>query len=321
MEFNISRFKNIDKEEYHCEVITPMFLSGADQKEAEIRTQSIKGALRFWWRAIHVKNSSLEDMKKRENKIFGSTEVKSAVEIKIDGLQSTTSIEKLPKGETFEVVSSKMKHPIRLGIIDYLAYGLHKYVPRQGNQYIRPYIENSKKFTLTVYSPKDFWEEINVSLSALINFGGLGARSRNGFGSIYSDNAEDLELNDLFTDNINIKNFTAFNKNGWVQTFNTHNSWEDALSEIGLKYRTARISLENRHSFNRRSHIAKPIEAKGETIPQNIRNGRQTKSYFLHVSKTGSQYQGQILFLPNSTDREYLEVHQDMRKSITGGAL
>ena len=33
-------------------VVTPMFMSGADQSQAELRTASIKGALRFWWRAL-----------------------------------------------------------------------------------------------------------------------------------------------------------------------------------------------------------------------------------------------------------------------------
>jgi len=32
-------------------IVTPMFLGGADHEE-EIRVPSIKGALRFWWRAL-----------------------------------------------------------------------------------------------------------------------------------------------------------------------------------------------------------------------------------------------------------------------------
>ena len=32
---------------------TPMFIAGAEQdKEAELRLPSFKGALRFWWRAL-----------------------------------------------------------------------------------------------------------------------------------------------------------------------------------------------------------------------------------------------------------------------------
>ncbi len=34
------------------EIVTPMFISGADDV-ADLRPPSIKGALRFWWRALH----------------------------------------------------------------------------------------------------------------------------------------------------------------------------------------------------------------------------------------------------------------------------
>ncbi|MFZ1105749.1 MAG: type III-B CRISPR module RAMP protein Cmr1 [Hyphomicrobiaceae bacterium] len=38
--------------EAEFEIVTPMFLGGADPKgSAELRAASIKGALRFWWRA------------------------------------------------------------------------------------------------------------------------------------------------------------------------------------------------------------------------------------------------------------------------------
>lgn len=38
---------------FTCEVVTPMFLAGADGKTPELRPPSIKGAMRFWWRAMH----------------------------------------------------------------------------------------------------------------------------------------------------------------------------------------------------------------------------------------------------------------------------
>lgn len=38
---------------FTCKIITPMFLAGADGQTPELRAASIKGALRFWWRACH----------------------------------------------------------------------------------------------------------------------------------------------------------------------------------------------------------------------------------------------------------------------------
>jgi CRISPR/Cas system CMR-associated protein Cmr1 (group 7 of RAMP superfamily) len=37
-----------------AKLLTPLFMSGANQEEAEFRVASIKGALRFWWRATHA---------------------------------------------------------------------------------------------------------------------------------------------------------------------------------------------------------------------------------------------------------------------------
>jgi CRISPR-associated protein Cmr1 len=67
---------------FECEVITPMFLAGADGTTPELRPPSIKGALRFWWRAMNG-HLSLDDLKKEEGKIFGDTEKRSAFTIQV----------------------------------------------------------------------------------------------------------------------------------------------------------------------------------------------------------------------------------------------
>ena len=64
-----------------CEIVTPLLMHGAD-KDAELREQSFKGVMRFWWRAIHG-NLDLKTLKKEENKIFGNTEHKSGFRMKI----------------------------------------------------------------------------------------------------------------------------------------------------------------------------------------------------------------------------------------------
>ena len=60
---------------FECEIITPMFLHGADGATPEIRPQSIKGALRFWWRALNG-HEKLEILRKKEADIFGGTDEK-----------------------------------------------------------------------------------------------------------------------------------------------------------------------------------------------------------------------------------------------------
>jgi CRISPR-associated protein Cmr1 len=50
---------------FNCEIITPMFLAGADTGQPELRPPSIKGAMRFWWRAVQ-RFTSPDDLKRRD---------------------------------------------------------------------------------------------------------------------------------------------------------------------------------------------------------------------------------------------------------------
>ena len=63
---------------FQCETITPMFLAGADGTTPELRAPSIKGALRFWWRAMNG-HLSLEAMRKAEGEVFGDTTQRSSL--------------------------------------------------------------------------------------------------------------------------------------------------------------------------------------------------------------------------------------------------
>jgi CRISPR-associated protein Cmr1 len=72
-----------------CRVITPMFLTGADGKTPELRAPSLKGAMRFWWRAMHG-HLSLKELKEEESKIFGGSgekEGRSSFSIKIKEIE------------------------------------------------------------------------------------------------------------------------------------------------------------------------------------------------------------------------------------------
>ena len=55
---------------FKCEIITPMFMGGADGVTPELRAPSIKGAMRFWWRAMNG-DLPLEQLRKQETELFG----------------------------------------------------------------------------------------------------------------------------------------------------------------------------------------------------------------------------------------------------------
>ena len=332
MGINIEKYSNISKREFEVEIITPLFLGGADKVNSEIRAASIKGALRFWWRALYgYKFNSIEEMAHKENKIFGSTENKSSFSIMVDeNLESI--LKNLDKGKTFKA-ESKGK-VFYLGIIDYLTIGLHKpnKKVKRKLEYIKKYFKDKQKFNLTLtFYNQNYRDEILNSFYALIKYGSLGAKARNGFGSLY---VKDLPSVDIKNDKDTL-DFTAFSSKSKLFIGTEQNSWEDALSEIGMIYKDARLSkdIEKKHSFDKRALIAMPIESKFEEIPSYIRKGRHTKPYFLHVNKlSNGKYQGQILFLPynyNSNTKspnkkpnhevkgekeEYNQVHETMCK-------
>jgi CRISPR-associated protein Cmr1 len=54
-------------------ILTPLFMSGSDKSKAELRVPSIKGALRFWWRALALgRLGSVGKVRENESRIFGS---------------------------------------------------------------------------------------------------------------------------------------------------------------------------------------------------------------------------------------------------------
>lgn len=319
MSFYIARFKDIEQREFEVETVTPVFLGGSDPKKTELRAASIKGALRFWWRALYGCDD-LEDMKKRETEIFGSTEKKSNLQIMLGGKEKIKGIlSDLPQGLKISTQSKGKTFPI--SIIEYLAFGLCEYKREQRkNVYIKEHISAGIKFFLAFRFNKAFEEEILSALNALINYGGIGSRSRNGFGSLTAN------FNPcFFSAEGNLKSFSSFSSQSFLfKGFSEKSSWEDALSEIGKAYREARTGLESKHVFQKRSLIARPLIVKNEI---NI-NERHAKPYFLHVNKlSNKKYQGQILFMPynyeQSKRKDYLDVCKTMNErlaQISGGA-
>ena len=111
-----------------------------------------------------------------------------------------------------------------------------------------------------------------------------------------------------------LNEFTALsNKSKLFENFGIYEKWEDALSEIGLAYRTARLSIDPK----KRLLIAKPIVQ--------LENGkdRHAKPYFLHINKLDNRkYQGQILFIPYQYYQpekhdEYMEVCKKMNAKLS----
>ena len=286
MTFYISRYKNIDSVEFDVEVVMPMFLGGANNTDAELRVPSIKGMLRFWWRAT-CGIESLEKMKKKEAEIFGSTDQKAAFLLHIANTSNVNYLLDLKeRGERFTV------HGHKVSIIDYLSYGTHKPERGRGNVYQRHHITPGSLFLLKFQFYNDeLKDEILRAFYFFIACGGLGSRSRNGFGSLQINNNKMPAY-----DKLPLSSFSAFSTKAKLFKFVQKKTWHEALSKIGIAYKEAKLCVEPSHSYNKRKLVVAPITVKKQNKAD---LERHSKPYFLHVNKLeNGKFQGQVLFMP-----------------------
>ena len=153
-------------------VLTPLFCAGADTQKAELREPSFKGVLRFWWRALAWQrlNGDLPAIQKEEAALFGSASGgQSRVSIRID--QPPRLEQDLGKGLS---VSQGAR---------YLGYG----VLEQDASNVRACLLPPIDFDVHLHARGLCADQSNSlirALAALGTLGGMGARSRRGYGSL-----------------------------------------------------------------------------------------------------------------------------------------
>lgn len=219
---------------YLIQVITPIFGGGVKAGENDpitlIRPSSIRGHLRFWWRATRgAKFESSEQLRQREGEIWGTTNNPSPVSIEVAvqnyGISSEcaryewnpqksrgeggydlrwsrpfdTRGSPLPyalfpfQGKAPE--SSDPKEPSKMVISASFRLILH--IPNSNRmEYFRPiYNEQreSKNLPLLFEKDNDVERDIDAALWAWLNFGGVGARSRRGCGALYCIQSDPLD--------------------------------------------------------------------------------------------------------------------------------
>jgi CRISPR-associated protein Cmr1 len=167
-------------------VTTPLFNGGADPQRAELRAPSFKGILRFWWRALAWSrcNGDLEEVRQQEDLLFGSEKSQSRVQIYLPLPQLAPRA--LNAGDVLELDGFAVGHGAR-----YFGYGLMG--ATNGPQKLaRGCLRPPFEFTVTLRGrdlTDDERKSLKDALIALGTLGGMGARSRRGYGS--------LVLNDL----------------------------------------------------------------------------------------------------------------------------
>lgn len=165
------------------ELITPLMGGGVKagyvDLELPIHAKAIRGHLRFWWRATRGgQYSTITQLRDAEINLWGAASTPKANHDSLVQLQ----IKVTNKGNNFSHPPDREGRPVPLwhpskSDYGYLAFPLKEKPDAQVLEKI--------SFTLTVTHPKSVEAEINAALWAWETFGGIGARTRRGFGALH----------------------------------------------------------------------------------------------------------------------------------------
>ncbi|HRI29128.1 MAG TPA: type III-B CRISPR module RAMP protein Cmr1 [Chitinophagales bacterium] len=150
---------------FTCETITPMFLSGADGTTPELRAPSIKGAMRFWWRAMNG-HLGIEDEKDKDGKVVKK------------GLRTR-------EGELFGATDRKSSFSIQIVSTKPLESQPQAVLPHKDRSFSKMAFKSHQSFQVIIRCKDQATQQILQHLFPLCCvLGGFGGRMRRGFGSI-----------------------------------------------------------------------------------------------------------------------------------------
>jgi len=281
-------------------VITPLFMGGANQ-QAELRSQSIKGIIRYWWRALKATND-IKKLMEEEAKIFGGYIKKNK---ELEAISSNIKLKiKITKQDIGNMVKNNFnfnwffnQQKRKLNGYHYgIGYLFYSVLNRQ-------YYKPETKFEIRIYSRNE--EYLKQALAALwcaIYLGGFGARSRRGAGSCV---VEDISGNDVTDINFipNDQNIVSWYKNNFDKCVNLigkndsfvypysnlsisrilvsnskFDTWFDALNDLGTNYHDFRY-CNRKKTFDVGSFGLPVMHSNGQKLLaiKRINNGNNKK--------------------------------------------
>lgn len=289
-------------------VVTPLFMSGAQQTKAELRLAGIKGALRFWWRALAwAKYQNIAELKHREAKLFGSAD---------DAIGQSKILMKLELPE-HDASYVQQQQANDWGINQwesYVGFGLVDRKLRPTREYITG--KNNKPFTfklICLAKHCDTLQEIMPAIQLLGLLGNLGGRSRKGWGSIsleqchFSEscakeqggtawsapqNAEDYrqQLETLLEPSrkfAGLPPYTAFSRESCIEIGKSYSDAKGAQRYLAHIYKT---TLTSGRDKSHRQQFG---------LPRTPLNDRRASPVFLHVHQLPNQQALPVIaFLP-----------------------
>jgi len=159
------------------DVITPMFGGGYEPGQVDadcvVRAAEIRGHLRYWWRAVGAARfSSPKELFDAEEGLWGSTECPGTVRTEV-------RIVNPGRSRPYTAIAGKPSSKTGSGVGYFL-------FPFQAKKTGTPGAEAREdvRFSLRLEVPGSRREEVERAVRAWLTFGGVGARTRRGCGSL-----------------------------------------------------------------------------------------------------------------------------------------
>ncbi len=190
----VERESNTTTWMFELEVLTPIFGGGVaidgTQKPIDprtpIRVSAIRGQLRFWWRATNPAGcTTVDELRIAEKRLFGAARLSDEDDVGALSL----SVHAQPTTKNLVLFQEKEVSRTLLGGdreaqgIAYGAFALRDKKPFTRHGTIT---EVTRRLELHVTVPKaeELQDQLACALWAWANFGGVGGRTRRGFGSV-----------------------------------------------------------------------------------------------------------------------------------------
>jgi len=201
--------------ETELELVTPAFLAGPLQsaEDCDLRPATLRGLLRWWWRTMHAAHVDLDTLRALEAAVWGDTNQSGPVRITVepvgspvigqpnfkelsskDGKTRLDFSNKFAEANGIEIIRGKTTQPLI-----YAAYGMdemkssdlqtrkQRYCALPGSRWRVKMMARRGFFKYddnkSPLPAESLLSQVHASLWLFCHFGGVGSRSRKGFGS------------------------------------------------------------------------------------------------------------------------------------------
>jgi CRISPR-associated protein Cmr1 len=179
-------------------LITPLLGGGVESKEADpvkcVSEKGIRGQLRFWWRACKgasaftSQREMLRDMKQREDEIWGNASTPDRpIPSRVSMVVTITNGDKITRDQPYMLNEQGRPRANRESMVpSYAAFPLQptdEEVRADPNLPMREVLLGVT-FDLRITFPTDKREDVEGALWCWETFGGVGGRTRRGFGAL-----------------------------------------------------------------------------------------------------------------------------------------